>query len=88
MPLKGIFLWFAFLIALPVCAQKVVPDSLQLPKQKGSLLDSSKVKGIIPNKPDFKGNISEIDSSRVKGIIPSKAELKSKLLLAPCLKKK
>ncbi len=79
MPLKGIFFWFAFLVALPVCAQKVVSDSLQVPKAKGGLIDSYKVKGIIPNKPDFKGNISGIDSTKVKGIIPSKAELKSKL---------
>ncbi len=79
MPLKGIFFWFAFLIALPVCAQKVVPDSLQLPKAKGGLLDSSNVKAIIPNKPDFKGKYTGIDSFKVKGIFPNKPDFKSKI---------
>ena len=80
MPLKGIFFWFAFfLVALPVCAQKAVPDSLQLPKAKGGLLDSSKVKGFIPNTPDFNGKISGIDSSKVKGIIPNKPDYKGKI---------
>ena len=79
MPLKGIFFWFAFLVALPVCAQNVVPDSLQVPKAKIGLLDSSKVKGVIPNKPDFKGKITGIDSSKVKGIIPNKLDIKGKI---------
>ncbi len=79
MPFKGIFFWFAFLVALPVCAQKVVPDSLQVPKAKSGLLDSSKVNGFIPNKPDFKGKISGIDSAKVKGIIPNKPDFKGKI---------